>query len=48
MIMPNKSPSVEDEITQVERRWVQAHRDIDLATIDEILAETTLRYEMMV
>ena len=33
------SPRGGDEITQVERRWVQVHRDLDLATIDEILAE---------
>ena len=37
--MSKVSPRGGDEITQVERRWVQAHRDLDLATIDEILAE---------
>lgn len=37
--MSESAPSVKNEIAEVERRWVQAHRDLDLAAIDEILAE---------
>ncbi len=28
-----------DEVVRVERRWVQAHRDLDLDAIEELLAE---------
>jgi ketosteroid isomerase-like protein len=33
----------EDEVIEVERRWVQAHSDLDLDAIQEILAEDYLQ-----
>ncbi len=32
-----------DEVASVERRWVQAHRDLDLDAMQEILAEDYLQ-----
>lgn len=37
--MPPTKKSAEREVLDVERRWVQAHRDLDLAVIEEILAD---------
>ena len=37
MSQPDTTP--EGEIIEVERRWVQAHRDLDIDVIREILAE---------
>jgi ketosteroid isomerase-like protein len=37
--MSKSNSSVIDEVIRVEKRWVQAHRDLDLATLEEILAE---------
>jgi ketosteroid isomerase-like protein len=32
-----------DEVIEVERRWVQAHRELDLDAIEEILADDYLQ-----
>lgn len=37
--MSKSEVSIIDEIIRVEQRWVQAHRDLDLPTLEEILAE---------
>ncbi len=37
--MPKSDSHVIEQVIQVEKRWVQAHRDLDLAIIEEILAE---------
>jgi ketosteroid isomerase-like protein len=37
--MPERDEERVREVIETERRWVQAHRDLDLATIDGILAE---------
>lgn len=37
--MSTSDTSAIDEVIRVEHRWAQAHRDLDLATIEEILAE---------
>ena len=33
----------EEEVLAAERRWVQAHRDLDLDALDEMLAEDYLQ-----
>ena len=37
--MSKSDTSVKDEIIRVEQRWAHAHRDLDLATLEEILPE---------
>ncbi len=37
--MSNVDAVVIDEVIEAERRWVQAHRELDLATLESMLAE---------
>lgn len=37
--MSKSDVRVTNEIVRVEQRWVQAHRDLDLNTLEEILSE---------
>ena len=45
--MPGRDqpPKSINELMETERRWVQAHRDLDLAVIGEILDEEYARIE---
>ena len=39
MSTPSSAPDAESQVLAVERCWAQAHRDLDLAAIEAILAE---------
>ena len=41
--MSRSAAGVIDEVIEVERRWVQAHRELDIAAIGEILTEDYLQ-----